>query len=494
MSASTVKVDNSKVESLEKEVKALKDEISSLTLKNQMFQKEKDESLIKRPMSFETAKASEMKTELLKAKEKIRQQENELSSVEKEKKGLQLKLKETESLLEKRPQTLETSKNMLELQTKLKFLEHKCATLEAENDKLHNNVQNLEGELEEVQDNFREEEMDEFRTLKRDLENQAKNVRVLQFKLKKAERTVSEMIAEKTDLESKLKGSGSGSGVGSDASRIRQLEKELEQKTQLNAKYEQQIAEFKGQGSKLGGIKRGGTGPVLSRTGSVERSVEDQLLKDLQDSIERENDLKEQLNLAEEQSNENRKKLSRLEDENESLAQQVKKMTIKTKGSRRSPSPAYGGNRAAIEKDEGISEDGEELSASELKVQLEVSEGETAILRKKVENLLTENLKLSKDIKDLNTRLTDEKKKKSTPSSFSRAPEKENSYYENKIDELQSDLNGTRVKLIEKDRELERLDAQLKASAKSGSSKMKRAGSQASMSQVFFWIEPTIGS
>ena len=39
-------------------------------------------------------------------------------------------------------------------------------------------------------------------------------------------------------------------------------------------------------------------GPVLSRTGSVERSYEDQLLKDLQDSIERENDLKEQLNMV----------------------------------------------------------------------------------------------------------------------------------------------------------------------------------------------------
>jgi predicted RNase H-like nuclease (RuvC/YqgF family) len=122
----------------------------------------------------------------------------------------------------------------------------------------------LEGELEEVQDNFREDEMDEFRTLKRDLENQAKNVRVLQFKLKKAERTITEMIAEKADLESKLKGTGGSSGVGSDASRIRQLEKELEQKTQLNAKYEQQITELKG-GSKLGGLKRGGTGPVLSR-------------------------------------------------------------------------------------------------------------------------------------------------------------------------------------------------------------------------------------
>merc|ERR1712173_420938 len=41
------------------------------------------------------------------------------------------------------------------------------------------------------------------------------------------------------------------------------------------------------------GPRKGGPGPCLSRTGSVERNVEDQLLKDLQDSIERENDLKE---------------------------------------------------------------------------------------------------------------------------------------------------------------------------------------------------------
>ena len=52
---------------------------------------------------------------------------------------------------------------------------------------LQSNVQNLEGELEEVQDNFREDEVDEYRHLKRDLEATAKNCRVLQFKLKKAE-------------------------------------------------------------------------------------------------------------------------------------------------------------------------------------------------------------------------------------------------------------------------------------------------------------------
>merc|ERR1712223_999773 len=216
---------------------------------------------------------------------------------------------------------------------------------------------------------------------------------------------------------------------------------------------------------------------VMSRTGSVERSVEDQLLKDLQDSIERENDLKEQLNMAEDETNEMRKKMSRVEDENESLGQQLKKMA---KGSKRSPSPGRSGyGRPVIEKDEGISADGEELSVGELKVQLEVSEGETGLLRKKVDNLLTENLKLTKEIREINVKLSDEKKKKPSATTTSYGKNDKNSNYEQKIDELQTDLNSTRVKLIEKEREVERLDAQVKTSAKaSNKGKLSRSGSQ----------------
>merc|ERR1711997_255671 len=182
-----------------------------------------------------------------------------------------------------------------------------------------------------------------------------------------------------------------------------------------------------GRGSKLKGA-----GPVMSRTGSVERSVEDQLLKDLQDSIERENDLKEQLNMAEDETNEMRKKMSRVEDENESLAQQLKKMA---KGSKRSPSPGRSGSsygRSIIDKDEGISADGEELTLGEIKVQLEVSEGETGLLRKKVDNLLTENLKLTKEIREINSKLSDEKKKKPTATATSyggKAAADKNSHY-----------------------------------------------------------------
>merc|ERR1712038_343293 len=176
--------------------------------------------------------------------------------------------------------------------------------------------------------------------LKRDIEAASKNCRVLQFKLKKAEKEIISLSGEKSDLEQKIKSSVGGSSALDNMNKIRQLEKDLDSKNQLNSRLEQQVKELQNNSSsmKLALGKSGSKqGPVLSRTGSVERSVEDQLLKDLQDSIERENDLKEQLSLAEDEGGEVRKKMSRLEDENEALSSQLKKMATKNK--RRSPSP-----------------------------------------------------------------------------------------------------------------------------------------------------------
>merc|ERR1711953_430305 len=358
-------------------------------------------------------------------------------------------------------------KTITELQTKLKFVERKCEDMSVENEELRSNVQNLEVELEEVQDNFREDEADEYRTLKRELENSAKNCRVLQFKLKKTEKSLIDLQSEHTELEGKMKSVSGGSAAIDNLSKVRQLEKDLEAKTQQISRLETEI-------KKSGpGPRKGGPGPCLSRTGSVERNVEDQLLKDLQDSIERENDLREQLSIAEEDAGEARKKLSRLEDENESLSGQLKRMSTKKSGTRRSPSP-YNRN-SVTEKDEGISEDGEELSPGELKVQLEVAEQETGLLRKKVENLLTENLKITKEVKDLTSKVS-EAKKSSSVGSYGRMGTSQNST-DKKVAELQDEVNTFRVKLIEKDREVERLETQVKASKTNGKT-LKRTGSQ----------------
>ena len=77
--------------------------------------------------------------------------------------------------------------------------------------------------------------------------------------------------------------------------------------------------------------------------------------------MERENDLKEQLERSEDESKEHRLKLSRLEDENESLVQQLKKMSS-------------GGKSSATSRG----------NVNDVKLQLEVSEQETSVLRKKV--------------------------------------------------------------------------------------------------------------
>merc|ERR1740123_1798672 len=264
-----------------------------------------------------------------------------------------------------------------------------------------------------------------------------------------------------------MKSVSGGSSAIDNLNKIRQLERDLEAKTQQISRLENEM-----KSSKPGtGPRKGGPGPCLSRTGSVERNVEDQLLKDLQDSIERENDLKEQLSLAEDEGAEVRKKMSRVEDENEALSSQLKKMATKNK--RRSPSPY---NRNASK--EEANGDDEQIDPAEIKVQLEVSEQETELLRKKVENLLTDNLKLTKEVKDISTKLNDSKKSSTTSRSYGSSYGSSGNATEKKVEELQGEVNTFRVKLMEKDREIERLDAQVKSQKSSGGKTLKRGSSQ----------------
>lgn len=68
-----------------------------------------------------------------------------------------------------------------ELEERLQMSESMCEQLQKER-------KELERELEEMQDQYRVEEIQEFRELQRELEQSAKNARILQFKLRKADR------------------------------------------------------------------------------------------------------------------------------------------------------------------------------------------------------------------------------------------------------------------------------------------------------------------
>ena len=52
-----------------------------------------------------------------------------------------------------------------------------------------------------------------FRTLKRELENSAKNCRVLQFKLKKTEKSLSDTQSDLNEAETKMKSMSGGASA-----------------------------------------------------------------------------------------------------------------------------------------------------------------------------------------------------------------------------------------------------------------------------------------
>jgi hypothetical protein len=69
--------------------------------------------------------------------------------------------------------------------------------LKIENDTLHEELMDIRHEMEELQDQFRLDDADEFRQLQAELEIAAKNCRILQFKLRKLERRNDSLESEK---------------------------------------------------------------------------------------------------------------------------------------------------------------------------------------------------------------------------------------------------------------------------------------------------------
>jgi uncharacterized protein YukE len=188
------------------------------------------------------------------------------------------------------------------LRTKLDQAERMCEALMDENEEMKRELKNMESEMDELQDNFREEQADEYVSVKKELEQTTKNCRILSFKLKKSERRIEQMELEK---QSAVNNQSSAEM----AAKIKQLEDELkvanEVARRLQSESEQNHTSKKAPTlAKIGKSTSDGGGAKVSRAsltrgGSQEDPV--QLLRDLQDSIEREADLREQLKFAEEE-------------------------------------------------------------------------------------------------------------------------------------------------------------------------------------------------
>ncbi|XP_066971726.1 early endosome antigen 1 isoform X14 [Macrobrachium rosenbergii] len=461
----------SEVDRLHKELKEKVQEVKEFEERVQTLEREKKELSSKR--SVFGGGDVRKHTELSRMQQKVDDLNDDMKSKNKE-------IKDLKKEIEKRPLPKDVEKTMEDLRSKLQAAEQLCEELMDENEEYKKEVKALEDEIEEMQDNFREEQADEYRDLKRELEQTAKNCRVLQFKLKKAERRSEMLERDKGEIDDKLKELQVGESDVQKAEKIKYLEKEVNLAKEVSMKMHDEMEKMKKQLEeaeqdkkiltekfKDQPIKPGGKysrSQMMGRQGSQDNT--DQLMRDLQDAGEREQDLKDQLKFAEEETKNLRKKLSRVEEENETLALQLKKMSNKAKADRQRSLERSGSLERASsvergqlsrqgstekppvkEPDEGITED---LDPTELKIQLELNEQEAAVLRRKVEDLESENERLQREIKGVLSS-ADLRTKKGDSSGDSQRLEKEAELLRTKV----SDIEQENEKLLEENKRLQ---------------------------------------
>ncbi|XP_066906905.1 uncharacterized protein [Halyomorpha halys] len=458
---------------LQAQVEQLQKELEVMKIKCEKTEREKSDFMLRR-LDAATGRASS--SEVLKLQQKVNELRNTVEDLQVEKKSLTQKVRDMEYEMDSVRSSVSKKENEA-LKEKLKAAEQMCEDLMEENEDVKKELKEMEEEMDEMHDKFREDRADEYTMLKKELEQATKNCRILSFKLRKSERKAEQLEIEKFEAEQRCREVAGGQSGLDKAERIKQLEHDLNVANETAARLQKELEEanskvksndkekgpiVKKKAPKLGSMPKTPSTEKMSRE-SLTRgdSQEDpvQLLRDLQDSLEREADLREQLRYAEEEAENLRKKSARVEDDNESLVMQLKKMASKARTHRHSPSHQRLTPEPVVEKDEGISD---EEDPSELKILLELNEQEASVLRKKVEELENERDHLNKKVKELQEKVSNKASEMNKRALIQQAePKKSNGVYEKKIKVLEEEMSELRKKLIEKERECERLHAEL---------------------------------
>ncbi|TDG45662.1 hypothetical protein AWZ03_007937 [Drosophila navojoa] len=430
---------------LKEQMAALRADLEAMKARAERAEREKSDILLRRLASMDTASNRTAASEALNLQQKLNEMKEQLDRVMEDKRKLNLRMKE-----------LESKDNQSELRRKLQAAEQICEELMEENQSAKREILNLQAEMDEVQDTFRDDEVKAKANLQKDLEKAVKNCRILSFKLKKSERKIETLELERqSSYNAEL------------SAKVKKLEEELRFSNELTRKLQAEAEELRNPGKKkapmLGVLGKSTSADAkitresLTRGGSQEDPQH--LQRELQDSIERETDLKDQLKFAEEEAEHLRKKVTRFEDENESLMMQLKKMATRSRTARKlSPAPHL--HRLAPEvhadRDEGISDEDDPI---ELRILLEVNEQEASILRLKVEDLEKENAESKKYVRELQAKLRQENTNGSKSSLLSFGSS--SSAAEKKLKALNDELVQLRKTLQEKEQSVETMRAQL---------------------------------
>lgn len=276
---------------LMEQIDSLKQELDTTKQRCEKAERDKSDLLLRRLASMDTTVNRTAASEALKLQQKVNELSQVVEDLKDDKKSLSLKVRELEQDLEKGPKTADS-----ELRKKLEQAQHLCEELMDENEDMKKELRNMESEIDEMQDNFREDQVDEYSNIKKDLEQTTKNCRILSFKLKKADRKIDQLESERQAL-----------GTNNELiAKVKMLEDQLKESRELAKRLESESTDTsKKKPPSLGTIGKSTSADGKVARGSLIRSgsQEDpgQLQRDLNDSMEREADLREQLKFSQEE-------------------------------------------------------------------------------------------------------------------------------------------------------------------------------------------------
>ncbi|KAM9309323.1 microtubule cross-linking factor 3 [Pholidichthys leucotaenia] len=271
-------------------------------------------------------------------------------------------------------------------------LQEEMEKLEDENEDLKNEIEEMRAEMDEMRDTFYEEDACQLQDMRRELERANKNCRILQYRLKKAERkrlriTESGQVDGELlrSLEQDLK-------VAKDVSvrlhhELENVEEKRTKTEEENEKLRQQLIEVEVTKQALQNELDKAKELSLKRKGS--KDVQKTERKTPQTPIEEENeDLKCQLAFIKEEAILMRKKMAKIDKEKDRLEQELQKYRS-----------FYGDVDSPLPKGEAGGPP--TTRESELKLRLRLVEEEANILGRKIVELEVENRGLKAELDDM---------------------------------------------------------------------------------------------
>lgn len=359
-----------------------------------------------------------------------------------------------------------------QLEDELKDWKQRCLDAESSCNEAHNELKALEHEMEEMKDSFREEESVQFEQLKKDFETEAKKSKILQFRLNKCERQCGQLEQINLALERQVE-------------ELRHQQQETNIRNKIDSTNHSQQTQQQQQQPQA--FVQLGTDFV-----KISTTEYDQLLRDLNDTSERERDLQEQVRFAQEEAQCKGDRLQAVEAENEVLLGRVSKLTLansRLKSNLLSGSKTVDQSSSSTSSKNSAADDADDLAKvltprdlyeqnEQFRLALEMAQAECSRLNTK----LQANTKLieSKEatVRKLELQLRQHETTSSSSSSVSSTTATDQTSASSIVGQqsrLEFECRQLRARLVHSERECRQLKAQIELLISSGSSQARNA-------------------